>query len=74
MEFERCIGCPGGECPAKAFFDSVQKGDVPPGTLFRGRAPGDTGLFIKRVTDDEIDLACPGVACGIGDRATIFIL
>ncbi|MDP1722607.1 MAG: hypothetical protein Q8L37_05345 [Candidatus Gottesmanbacteria bacterium] len=49
FEFNRCAGCPGGECPAKQFFEAMKRGDIVAVNLYRGRASGEFGgLFIKR--------------------------
>ena len=74
FEFERCAGCPGGECPASQFFEAVKRGDIFVKDLNRGRAPGEhSPLFIQKVNSEKVVLTCPGVACGMGDRATILL-
>ena len=74
MEFERCLGCPGGECEGQKFSDAVEHGEIPVAHLVRGRAPGAFHkLFIGWVTEEEIRIVCSQVACGIGDGAKILI-
>lgn len=74
MEFDRCAGCPGGECLTKQFAGAIVRGEIDPKDLHRGRAPGEYNtLFIQWINENGIELTCSGVACGMGDRATIAI-
>ncbi|MEK7544250.1 MAG: hypothetical protein AAB557_05240 [Patescibacteria group bacterium] len=72
MDFERCAGCPGGECPAQQFADAIARGDISVDQLARGRAPGAfQAVYIQRATDGRAVDTCPGVPYGLGDRAEI---
>lgn len=71
MNFERCLGCPGGECPAALFFEALENGAMERADVHRGKLSEYPALFVARALEGSIEVHCGSVSCGFGAKAMI---